>query len=420
MSSIYRGSFGRVASGRSNRSSISTPTLEGSPPRSIGKALLSSSRKAYGSRVYAPIEGTPELHDAYSRHDVDLTPELAGSPKSLKKPTTGGVRAGGRRTAGSAMGAKSGGGAGGGRASMAAGGGPGGGGAAAAAGGAASSADARRTTMHLGFDSPTLDGDGDGVCGVEDDFLGGMGMGFHDAAAAAAAPGLSSGAERIAVPSLEPIWTVAAASPAAGRQLRQTPVRRTRDLDLKSPYAKSGGGGGALSAARSYAAMASARREKVLEAALRSREKRSEARGAAFDITDGGTADDDVDASRTRLAFETAAAIVGNAATQAAPGLPDAVAAAAAPPLLAAGPQHPPRWCPRRSRSPLPPTPPRVSSTSPPSLRRSRGRPRARSSGCCTPRCATRRRRRRRTSSSAACCQRRASSSGSGARCSSR
>ena len=221
---------------------------------------------------------------------------------------------------------------------MAAGGGPGGGGAAAAAGGAASSADARRTTMHLGFDSPTLDGDGDGVCGVEDDFLGGMGMGFHDAAAAAAAPGLSSGAERIAVPSLEPVWTVAAASPAAGRQLRQTPVRRTRDLDLKSPYAKSGGGGGALSAARSYAAMASARREKVLEAALRSREKRSEARGAAFDITDGGTADDDVDASRTRLAFETAAAIVGNAATQAAPRLPDAVAAAAAPPLLAAEP----------------------------------------------------------------------------------
>ena len=79
---------------RSNRrgsqasfSTISTPSLGDSPPKSIGKILMSSSRGYRGRRYVYDQAVTPELDDThmFSNCEAGPTPELRSPPKSLRK-----------------------------------------------------------------------------------------------------------------------------------------------------------------------------------------------------------------------------------------------------------------------------------------------------------------------------------------------
>lgn len=194
-------------------STISTPSFGGSPPKSIGKVLLSSSRVWRGARSDVhDSERTPEMDDThmYSQAAAGPTPELRSPPKSLKKPTegprSGGARSGGARSGGGPVSAPR----------------------FAGALSAPRSAGALSAPRSVGcLSAPRSTASWAAALASEE---GGK-SGEHAAAAAVAEPAdeeafMDALESPVAVP--PPAWEVGPTTPLSGHQLRLTPARVAR------------------------------------------------------------------------------------------------------------------------------------------------------------------------------------------------
>ena len=182
---------------------LSTPSLGGSPPKSIGKVMLTRSR---GRSDVHDEHATPEMEDTsmFNRADAGPTPELRSPPKSLRKGPRSGALSGGAPRSG------------------------------APTSGAPTSG--APTTGGGGGMPDTADADGGFDAAADDD----------DATLVSPPP--------------QPKWEVAPATPVSGHQLRLTPARQSRAHRDPGGYLSANGGSYAEQHARASAKKSSARK----------------------------------------------------------------------------------------------------------------------------------------------------------------